>query len=192
MHTTTGKRRPSLCLHPKGIAAFNGKEEGKVTLCDLRGEKHTEAEFSTHKNPVMTIAVSPTGSMVASASEKGTVMKLYKTPLSGENPSFEFVRELRRGKKFADIYSIAFSPDSSLVSLISSTGTIHVFYTSFCYVSNEYGSKTLNLSASNFINMTFLDNETVCLFFHEDGTLRTSSIKSLADLNTNSISLLSI
>lgn len=190
MHTTTGKRRPSLCLHPMGIAAFNGEEVGQVTLCDLRGDEPKTASFKQHVNPVISIAISPDGTMVASSSEKGTVMKLYKTPLFQNSSSFEFLHEIRRGSKETDVYSIAFTPDSKYVSLISSTRTVHIFYTVRCYIKTEYNGKTLGVNANHYVNITFLDNETVCLLYHEDGSLRTSHINSLDTLNTNSVSVL--
>lgn len=199
MHTTTTQRRPNLCLHPKGVAAFNGAKKGNVTFCDLRKEepgevtsdKHKEVTFHEHNNPVMTHAISPDCTMAASSSENGTAIKLYKIPPCPSG-SFEFIRERKRGAKDADVYSIAFSPDSTLVSVISSTGTIHVFYTAFCLTCTEYKSERLTLNASNFINMTFLDDKTLCLFFHEDGSLRMSSIDSLASLNTNAVHVLAI
>lgn len=160
-------------------------------LCDLRGEKIIATTFCEHKNPVTAIAISPDGTTVASVSEKGTVIKLYKTPLSqGVTQGFAYLHEIRRGKMFADVYSLSFSPDGKLVALISSTRTVHVFYTEYCYFNNKRSCETLLKSAGHFIDMTFLDNNNICLLYHEDGVLRVSSIDDLPKLNNNFASVL--
>lgn len=190
IHAVSEKRRSSLCAHPSGIVAFNGENPGEVTLCDLRGEKPNVKTFNKHNNPVRAISISPDGTTVASISKKGTYMKIYKTPLFAGSSDFEYVCEKRRGESVVDVYSIAFTPNAKLVSLISSSGTVHVFYSEHCWLVNEYASTPLGKGGDNFVNIAFLDDKNVCLFYHKDGSLSTSSIDKIEGLKTNCISII--
>lgn len=70
---------------------------------------------------VTAICLNMDGSLVATASEKGQVIRIFKT----ENGLK--VQELRRGTDKAIILGIAFDPVSKWISCSSVTGTIHVF-----------------------------------------------------------------
>ncbi|KAJ2804508.1 Phosphatidylinositol 3,5-bisphosphate-binding protein [Coemansia guatemalensis] len=76
---------------------------------------------AAHSTSISALAVSADGSMVASASEKGTLIRIFDT-VSGR-----LLHELRRGVDRADIYSIAFSPDNTRLCVSSDKGTVHVF-----------------------------------------------------------------
>ncbi|KAJ1993121.1 Phosphatidylinositol 3,5-bisphosphate-binding protein [Coemansia spiralis] len=77
--------------------------------------------IAAHATAVSALAVSSDGTMVASASEKGTLIRIFDT-MSGR-----LLHELRRGVDRADIYSIAFSPDSTRLCVSSDKGTVHIF-----------------------------------------------------------------
>ncbi|KAJ2220085.1 Phosphatidylinositol 3,5-bisphosphate-binding protein [Coemansia sp. RSA 485] len=77
--------------------------------------------IAAHATAISALAVSPDGSMVASASEKGTLIRIFDT-MSGR-----LLHELRRGVDRADIYSIAFSPDNTRLCVSSDKGTVHIF-----------------------------------------------------------------
>ncbi|KAJ2853983.1 Phosphatidylinositol 3,5-bisphosphate-binding protein, partial [Coemansia erecta] len=77
--------------------------------------------IAAHATAISALAVSPDGSMVASASEKGTLIRIFDT-MSGR-----LLNELRRGVDRADIYSIAFSPDNTKLCVSSDKGTVHIF-----------------------------------------------------------------
>ncbi|KAJ2127788.1 Phosphatidylinositol 3,5-bisphosphate-binding protein [Coemansia sp. RSA 921] len=87
------------------ILAFPGRQKGHIQIVDLQSA----------------LAVSADGTMVASASEKGTLIRIFDT-LNGR-----LLHELRRGVDRADIYSIAFSPDNTRLCVSSDKGTVHVF-----------------------------------------------------------------
>lgn len=75
-----------------------------------------------HDNPLAAIAFNAQGNRIATASEKGTVIRVFSVP-DGQK-LFEF----RRGvKRCATIYSLAFSADSMFLAASSSTETVHVF-----------------------------------------------------------------
>ncbi|KAJ2416833.1 Phosphatidylinositol 3,5-bisphosphate-binding protein [Coemansia sp. IMI 209128] len=77
--------------------------------------------IAAHATSLSALAVSSDGAMVASASEKGTLIRIFDT-MSGR-----LLHELRRGVDRADIYSIAFSPDSTRLCVSSDKGTVHIF-----------------------------------------------------------------
>lgn len=85
------------------------------------------SSFLTHKcheNDIRAISFSQDGRFVATASSKGTLIRVWTTD------SFTKVKELRRGTEKADIMSIAFSPDGCILGVTSNRQTLHCFYVS--------------------------------------------------------------
>ncbi|RHZ77829.1 hypothetical protein Glove_172g49 [Diversispora epigaea] len=74
-----------------------------------------------HTGKLSCLAVNVDGSKCASASEKGTLIRVFDTS------SGKLLNELRRGVDRAEIYSIAFSQDSKRLCVSSDKGTVHVF-----------------------------------------------------------------
>ncbi|KAI8048511.1 WD40-repeat-containing domain protein [Syncephalis plumigaleata] len=67
------------------------------------------------------IAMSQSGHLLASASEKGTLIRVFDTQTG------RILHEFRRGADRADIYSIAFNADATRLCVASDKGTIHIF-----------------------------------------------------------------
>lgn len=74
-----------------------------------------------HSGLIACLALNHDGSLLASASEKGTLVRVYDTA-SGKR-----LHEFRRGSSEAIIYSLSFSPGSEFLAVSSNKGTIHVF-----------------------------------------------------------------
>lgn len=75
-----------------------------------------------HDNPLVAMNFNRTGDKLATASDKGTVIRTFSMPEG--NKLFEF----RRGmKRCVTIHSLSFSSDSQLLACTSNTETIHVF-----------------------------------------------------------------
>uniref|UniRef100_A0A669D775 WD repeat domain, phosphoinositide interacting 2 n=1 Tax=Oreochromis niloticus TaxID=8128 RepID=A0A669D775_ORENI len=75
-----------------------------------------------HDSPLAALAFDATGTKLATASEKGTVIRVFSIP-EGQK-LFEF----RRGvKRCVSICSLAFSMDSLYLSASSNTETVHIF-----------------------------------------------------------------
>lgn len=76
---------------------------------------------SAHDTALAAIALNPSGNRLATASQKGTLLRLFDTS-SGKK-----VGEFRRGTDECRILSLAFSPNSHWLCVSSDKGTVHVF-----------------------------------------------------------------
>lgn len=108
-----------LCCLGKNIVAFPGIVAGQVKLFDLNN--NNVSIINAHESPLRALALSPMGDMVATASEQGTLIRLWAFP------SCTKVIELRRGIDPAVIFSIAFSPSGSILAVTSDKSTLHIF-----------------------------------------------------------------
>ncbi|KAJ1719391.1 Phosphatidylinositol 3,5-bisphosphate-binding protein [Coemansia erecta] len=97
--------------------------------------------IAAHATAISALAVSSDGTMVASASEKGTLIRIFDT-MSGR-----LLHELRRGVDRADIHSIAFSPDNTKLCVSSDKGTVHIFNLDGKHPNNQQPSSS-SLSAT--------------------------------------------
>ena len=88
----------------------------------------------------------PSGTRLATASTKGTLIRVFET-VSGN-----ILTELRRGSQPATIFCINFNADSSLLCVASDHGTIHIFS-----ISEGTKNKQLqpSLSAASFLPKYF-------------------------------------
>lgn len=78
--------------------------------------------IAAHDSPLAALAFSHDGSKIATASEKGTVIRVFS--VSDGTKLFEF----RRGmKRCVTIRSMAFSMDGIYLCCSSNTETVHVF-----------------------------------------------------------------
>jgi len=76
--------------------------------------------FHAHETALAAIVLNETGSLVATASETGTVVKVFATT------DGQLLYRLRRGAASADIHCLTFWSDSFL-AVASSSSTIHIF-----------------------------------------------------------------
>lgn len=77
--------------------------------------------IAAHEAAVAAITCSFDGTILVSASDKGTIIRVYDTH------SGNLLRELRRGADRADINCITLSVSKSWLALTSDKGTVHVF-----------------------------------------------------------------
>ncbi|KDN46623.1 hypothetical protein K437DRAFT_256129 [Tilletiaria anomala UBC 951] len=142
---TSLRGRPDLAL-----IALPGRQLGHVQLVTLPvGPGNTSKPggpstiIAAHTSPLSAIALSNCGSLLATTSEKGTLVRIWSTlsTASSARPSASgaadaplrtklgilLVRELRRGLDTAKIHDVRFSPDGACIAIASETGTIHFF-----------------------------------------------------------------
>lgn len=78
--------------------------------------------IAAHDSPLAALAFSHDGTRIATASEKGTVIRVFN--VSDGTKIYEF----RRGmKRCVSISSMAFSMDGVFLCCASNTETVHVF-----------------------------------------------------------------
>ncbi|XP_065910164.1 WD repeat domain phosphoinositide-interacting protein 4-like [Dysidea avara] len=97
---------------------------GKLQVYDIDSGTNTRRVskvIDAHQNAIACIAVSRDGNKVATASTKGTLIRV--SHIHGESKPVE----LRRGTDHATIQCINFSHDGSFLCVSSDKGTVHIF-----------------------------------------------------------------
>lgn len=77
--------------------------------------------IQAHKSPVAHLSLNSTGTMLATASDKGTVIRVFSIPDAKQ------LWQFRRGSSSAKIWSINFNLASTLLAVSSDSTTIHIY-----------------------------------------------------------------
>ncbi|KAF2744230.1 WD40 repeat-like protein [Sporormia fimetaria CBS 119925] len=77
--------------------------------------------IEAHNSPLSCIALNNDGTLLATASEKGTIIRVFSVP-DGQK-----LYQFRRGSIPARIYSMSFNATSTLLAVSSATETVHIF-----------------------------------------------------------------
>ena len=101
------------------VLAYPDKKKGNVRIKNY--EKSIVFSIKAHDNNIAYIASSFDGSLIATASDIGTLIRIF----SSENGNL--LQELRRGKDKADIKYICFEPNYKFIAASSNKGTIHIW-----------------------------------------------------------------
>jgi len=118
--TSNTKGLCALCPYSSNtVLVCPGLQRGHVRV-DLYDSKKTTM-IPAHETSLSCLALNSDGTLLATASEKGTLIRIFDTS-SGKN-----LQELRRGADRAEIYSIAFNPSSVWLACSSDKGTVHIF-----------------------------------------------------------------
>lgn len=128
---------------PRATFAIKGKEGYiKVGQFDPRGgdTEFETRDYKAHDSSVVCTAISLDGKYCATASIKGTLIRIFSTETGVQN------KELRRGSSNATITSITFSPDNSFLAVTSDHGTVHIFATG---LGNDANSGDAHSKAKN-------------------------------------------
>lgn len=128
LHSFDTRDNPKgLCdVSPFGqVIAFPGRKCGSVQIADLEttqpGQSTSPITIGAHQGELAYITVNQQGTLLATASKKGTLIRVFDTTTK------KLVVELRRGADPATLYCITFSHDSSFLCASSDKGTIHIF-----------------------------------------------------------------
>ncbi|KAL2183610.1 YVTN repeat-like/Quino protein amine dehydrogenase [Thermothelomyces heterothallicus CBS 203.75] len=108
------------CLSPKRIA-FPGRTTGHVQLVETA--TGNVSIIPAHTSAVKAIQLSPDGELLATASETGTLIRVFATSNCAR------LVELRRGIDPATIFSLAFNPSGTMLACTSDKSTLHIFDT---------------------------------------------------------------
>ncbi|KAJ3004664.1 WD repeat domain phosphoinositide-interacting protein 3, partial [Thoreauomyces humboldtii] len=143
--------------NPRGLCALSdaaillpGPRVGHVSITHFRPSSSTTSTSTStstsswtttttlipaHTSAISALALSTSGTLVATASETGTLVRVWRVNGNGSvaggggkrEREHESVRELRRGVEKARVWSIAFCQFEKAVCVASDTGTVHVF-----------------------------------------------------------------
>lgn len=101
-------------------AGQGGGAAGDVLIFDLLSLSVTNV-IQAHKTPISALALNSTGTLLATASDKGTVIRVFSLPAAQK------LHQFRRGSYAARIYSLNFNAVSTLLAVSSDTETVHIF-----------------------------------------------------------------
>lgn len=119
------------CQNLKGVCAVSpskdvcvlaapDKKLGSIRIVHFdKGSK--TLQIDAHQTAISAIALNTEGTLLASSSDKGTLVRLWDTENGAQ------LQELRRGTDPAGVYCISFDPSSKYISCSSDKGTIHIF-----------------------------------------------------------------
>mmetsp|Transcript_23658 Transcript_23658/g.39046 ORF Transcript_23658/g.39046 Transcript_23658/m.39046 type:complete len:383 (-) Transcript_23658:312-1460(-) len=116
--------------NPRGLCALCADSRACVLACCGLQKGHVRAELfditrttliSAHEGSLCCLSLNLDGSRLATASERGTLVRVWDTR-SGQR-----LAEMRRGAEPAEIQSLCFSSDCSWLLVGSDHGTIHLF-----------------------------------------------------------------
>jgi len=116
--------------NPKGLCALCPYSSNTVLACPGLQRGHVRVELydskkttliPAHETSLACLALNSDGTLLATASEKGTLIRIFDTS-TGKS-----LQELRRGADRAEIYSIAFSHNAPWLACSSDKGTVHIF-----------------------------------------------------------------
>lgn len=109
------------CLS-KDVLALPAETTGQVQIVYLNATgSSTKRILRAHNSTLRCMKLSPDGSLLATASEQGTLIRVY------DSHTLEQIGELRRGMDHATISSLAFSSGNRWLAATSDKGTLHVF-----------------------------------------------------------------
>jgi WD40 repeat protein len=110
-----------ICYDPNvTIIAFPDKaKKGKVRIKNM--DKNSTNTVDAHENIISFISFNNNGSIMATASDRGTLIRLFLTETG------YFFQEIRRGKDKAVIKDICFEPNNKLIACCSDKGTVHIW-----------------------------------------------------------------
>jgi len=125
LHLTTNANAQGLCVLAAAsdpwILCCPGQSTGAVRVQVGQDDRATHV-FSAHQTGLAALALNASGSLVATASETGTVVKVFQTS------NGQLLYRLRRSaRQTVSISSLVFRPDDRFLGVASASSTVHIF-----------------------------------------------------------------
>ncbi|KAK0652097.1 WD40-repeat-containing domain protein [Cercophora newfieldiana] len=112
-----GAARPA---HAPPLSAYVPPTSGEVLVFDTVTLKAVNV-IEAHRSPLSFTAMNSDGTMLATASETGTIIRVFTIP-GGQK-----IHEFRRGSIPSTIHSLSFNLSSTLLCASSASETVHIF-----------------------------------------------------------------
>jgi len=138
--------------NPFGLLSLSTQVQDMVLACPSVTTGHVRVELyglrktmliEAHESTLRALTLTANGSLLATASRKGTVIRVWDVATS------QNVYEFRRGVERAQITCLAFSWDDQWLSCASDKGTTHIFY---CDKESKNGNNPHHHNNNNNIN----------------------------------------
>ncbi|KAK6456294.1 autophagy-related protein 21 [Scheffersomyces xylosifermentans] len=168
-------------LHKKGHISLDDLKKdsnGWVVVYDTI-QLRPRLIFKAHNSRIAKITISNDNSKIATASSKGTIIRVFqikKSSLNEDKLTISSVLNLRRGHNIAKINALSFNSDNSILGCGSESNTIHFF--------------KLNEKDSNSPTNSDDGNDDDYEANDHDSEVEGESSKSSEDLNENLANLL--
>lgn len=144
------------------LLCFPGHRVGSVQILDINkcepGASSSPVYVNVHENEIACISMNAESTLLATASQKGTLIRVFDT--SSPHRVFQIV-ELRRGSDVATLYCLSFSPDSQFLCASSDKGTVHIFAIREVHLNKRSSFKKMSFLGSYIESQWALANFTV-------------------------------
>ncbi|KAH7311764.1 protein-vacuolar targeting protein Atg18 [Stachybotrys elegans] len=110
-------RRPS---HAPPQSTYVAPTSGEVLVFDTLTLKAVNV-IEAHRSPLCCMCLNNEGTMLATASETGTIIRVFSVPRGQK------LYQFRRGTYPSTIYSMSFNLSSTLLCVSSTSDTVHIF-----------------------------------------------------------------
>ncbi|KAI1323604.1 WD40 repeat-like protein [Xylariaceae sp. FL0255] len=108
-----------LCCLTDKYLVFPGRTPGHVQVVQLATD--SVSILPAHSSSLRALQLSADGELLATASEKGTIIRVFSTGSCAK------IAERRRGTESATIFSLRFSPSGNMLACTSDKGNLHIF-----------------------------------------------------------------
>ncbi|KAK3191838.1 autophagy protein [Lecanicillium sp. MT-2017a] len=113
----TDARRPA---HAPPQSTYVAPTTGDVLVFDTISLKAVNV-IEAHRSPLCSICLNNDGTLLATASETGTIIRVFSVPRGQK------LYQFRRGTYPSTIYSMSFNLSSTLLCVSSTSDTVHIF-----------------------------------------------------------------
>lgn len=155
----------SYAAHPWSSESGSDAGSGDVVVIDAIALGKVSV-IKAHKTALTSMAFSNDGTRLATASAKGTVIRVFEIPES------RMIYTFRRGSMPAQIHSLSFNVTANLLCVSSDKGTVHIFKLS-SELKNNKESRSVGSISDAFSNVFDSVRDFAHLKVRSEGNVKT-------------------